>query len=117
MTPTTITDFTQPPPHRPEASGANGWRLMLAMAALAMTMLASCGRAPPTAPGVTTQAPRSGIENPAPAEGDGALAEQMRQAIEPVHRESPASADSTTLDGGKLIEETWEAYTMQGSRV
>ena len=74
---------------------------------LALAMLAACQRAP-LPPPVATQPAAAGIE---PAEPMPSAKAPQVAGPEP----SPASAEESA--GGTLVEETWDAYFIQGVRV
>ena len=76
---------------------------------LALVMLAGCDTSPPLPPVVTQQA-TTRIESTAESEQQTPAAEPaaVTAVIEPLVEPS---------EGGRVIEETWDAYSMQGSRV
>lgn len=98
-------------PHRFLAATAS----LLAMALMALALLAGCDTSRPP-PSFVTQPAASGIAAPAddppvpkrPLAGPELPPASGTVSIEPV-------AEPT--DGGQLVEETWDAYSIQGTRV
>ncbi len=82
---------------------------LLALALLQLALLAGCDTTPPRPP-VDTQQATARIESTTEPEAPpvAKAPEAASAAIEPL--DEPA-------DGGRVIEETWDAYSLQGTRV
>ena len=79
---------------------------------LALALLAGCGPAP-TSPPVVTQPAGGKIEVPLPEVGPRAIADGPK----PAGPELPSALTDEPADAGQIIEETWDAYFIQGARV
>lgn len=79
------------------------------MLAAVLLALASLGCEQPVSDDRPTQAAPPGIDDAAPA----AIGTERT----PIAASEPNASDAGEPDGGKVVEEIWEVYSMQGSRV